>query len=127
MASKQITWTGQVASFDMELTVGDTPSTSRVYTIAVKLDCNASFEVTRQYIAGGQSGRVSMQATMRTLDREVLEELETTGLTINIARIKDKAAYLSETAQLAILRRTIMSWPEHLRGNLLKELEEKND
>jgi hypothetical protein len=84
-------WLGRRASFTMTLTLDDKTE----YNIAVELDCNAPFEVMQQYVAGGQSGRVAMQAVMRTLERSVLGRLQRDGLKIKIGEIKDRNAYLS--------------------------------
>jgi hypothetical protein len=120
--AKLIEWTDKVAKFEMDLTVGDTPKSQVEYKISVTLDCNADWEVVRGFIAGGQSGRVAMQATLRTLDKPVLERLTREGLKINIADVKKKEAYLSDKDRAEIVRRYILSLPEHLRKDAIKGL-----
>jgi hypothetical protein len=89
--SSKTQWQGRHAIFTMDLTLED----KTVYTIKVDLDCNAPFEVMQQYVAGGQSGRVTMQQTMRTLERSVLARLQREGLKIKVGELRDRNAYLA--------------------------------
>jgi len=100
----KMSWTGKKAYFDMTVKGGGLPDNFEV-TIPTVLDCDADFEVVKDFIAGGQSGRVAMQVKLRSLGTDALKQLQSTGLRIHIRDIKDVDAYLSpEIRQAKVIK-----------------------
>jgi len=119
---KTIRWEGLEANFTMEVSVGDSPNTTTTYVIEVTMDCDVDFKKYRDYLVGGQSARVAMQATMRTLDKSTLERLEQEGLRIRVSDIKNRDAYLTDEDKLNTLAEFLKGLDPELRKAALAKL-----
>ena len=81
-----------IVTFTMNVSGGDLPK-DYVAEIPVELNIGTDMKAVREYVAGGQSARVTMQGVLRKFKRTELDVIAAKGVKIGIADIKTADAY----------------------------------
>ena len=81
-----------VAEFTMTVSGGDLP---RGYEadIPVVLNLGRSLDAVKEFVAGGQSARVTMQGVLRKFTQGELSTLVTKGVKVNVVDVRKPDAY----------------------------------
>jgi len=94
-------WEGKVCKIrNMSVKGGRLPDGFEV-KLDIDLDCDASWEAIRDFVAGGSSARVVMQSTLRGLETQALRDMATKVVKVHVSDIRDPDAFLSPEAMQA--------------------------
>jgi len=126
MATKATEWSvrdnAPHARFRMSVKGGDLPANVEFFIDVDMSFKDAKFEDYKDFIAGGQSGRVVLQGMLRKQPLSVLRRLQERGLNIHVTMLGNPNAVLTAEDQAAIVTRYLESLPKEIREQALKDL-----